>query len=283
MVKLIAIDLDGTLLRNDQQYDKVRFRKVVKNLYEKGIIVAIATGNSFSQSLHYIDDETILYLYFATDNGNTISKGREIFHINSIDREEAKEVFDYVSKLDDFYVQVNTDKGMYLLKSEDYIFEEFSKLFKNLIEMESFEDIPKDEKILLVGLSTLKRIDDVYNISVELQDKYPNLQVCKSGVQWMDIFSKDGGKHIGLKYLQEKYNVDEDETVTFGDSNNDISMMQEAKYSIAMKDSSDELLKIAKYQIGSNDDSAVIELLEEINSNVNMDFIEKYRNKKGQI
>ena len=55
-------------------------------------------------------------------------------------------------------------------------------------------------------------------------------------------------------------------------------MMQEAKYSIAMKDSSDELLKIAKYQIGSNDDSAVIELLEEINSNVNMDFIEKYRN-----
>lgn len=277
MVKLIAIDLDGTLLRNDQQYDQERFRNVAERLYNKGIIVAIATGNSFLQSLHYIDDETIPNLYFVTDNGNTIGKAHELFHVNSLDREVAEKVINDISKIKDFYTQVNTDKGLYLFKSEDSIFEEFAKVFNNLVEIESFDDIPKDDEIILAALATIKRKSDVYDVSVKLQEKYPELHISQSGPEWIDIFSKDGGKHIGLKYLQDKYNISVDETMTFGDSNNDLSMMKLAKYSVAMKEASDRLLKIAKYQIGSNDDGAVMALLEELDENTDMDFMDKYR------
>ncbi|MDO4604589.1 MAG: HAD family hydrolase [Helcococcus sp.] len=277
MVKLIAIDLDGTLLRNDQQYDQVRFRNIVKKLYNKGIIVAIATGNSFLQSLYYIDDETIPNLYFVTDNGNTIGKAYDLFHVNSLDREIARKVINDISKSKDFYTQVNTDKGLYLFKSEDSIFEELAKVFNNLVEIDSFEDIPKDEEIILVALATVKRRKDVYDVSVKLQEKYPQLHISQSGPDWIDVFSKDGGKHIGLKYLQDKYNIDIKDTMTFGDSNNDLSMMKLAKYSIAMQESSDGLLEVAKYQIGSNNDSAVIKLLEEIDENSDMDFMEKYK------
>ena len=277
MVKLIAIDLDGTLLRNDQQYDQIRFRNIVKKLYNKGIIVAIATGNSFLQSLYYIDDETIPNLYFVTDNGNTIGKAYDLFHVNSLDREIARKVINDISKSKDFYTQVNTDKRLYLFKSEDSIFEELAKVFNNLVEIDSFEDIPKDEEIILVALATVKRRKDVYDVSVKLQEKYPQLHISQSGPDWIDVFSKDGGKHICLKYLQDKYNIDIKDTMTFGDSNNDLSMMKLAKYSIAMQESSDGLLEIAKYQIGSNNDSAVIKLLEEIDENSDMDFMEKYK------
>lgn len=277
MVKLIAIDLDGTLLRNDQQYDQIRFRNVVEKLYNKGIIVAIATGNSFIQSLHYIDDETIPNLYFVADNGNTIGKAYDLFHVNSLDREIARIVINDISKIKDFYTQVNTDKGLYLFKSEDSIFEEFAKVYYNLVEIESFDDIPNDEEIILAAMATIKRKNEVYDVSIKLQEKYPEIHISQSGPEWIDIFSKDGGKHIGLKYLQDKYNIDVEDTMTFGDSNNDLSMMELAKYSVAMKESSDGLLKIANYQIGSNDESAVIKLLEEIDQNSNMDFMEKYK------
>lgn len=277
MIKLIAIDLDGTLLRKDQDYDKVRFRNIVEKLNTKGIIVAIATGNSFLQSLHYIDDDTIPNLYFITDNGNTIGKAHELFHVNSLEREMAAKVINDVSKIKDFYTQVNSDKKIYIFKSDDHVFDEFTRVYTNLVEIDSYDDIPKDEEIMLVALATIKRKNEVYNLSVKLQEKYPEIHVSQSGPEWIDIFSKNGGKNIGIKYLQDKYKIGIENTMAIGDSNNDISMMELAKYSVAMKDSSDGLVKVAKYQIDSNNDSAVIKLLEELDENFNMDFMEKYR------
>ena len=58
-LKLVAIDLDSTLLRDDKSYDVERFDKVVKELINKGVIFVIASGNKNSKIRSYISDNLL--------------------------------------------------------------------------------------------------------------------------------------------------------------------------------------------------------------------------------
>ena len=70
--------------------------------------------------------------------------------------------------------------------------------------------------------------------------------------------------------------------MAFGDSLNDRSMMKEAKYSIAMQNSDPELLTDCCYQIGTNNEQAVIALLEQIIENPTLDLMVNYQIARGE-
>lgn len=276
-IKLILIDLDGTLLNDNQTYDYLRFRNVVKKLNKKGVKIAVATGNSHYQTLHYLDEKTLPYIYLATYNGSDIRNKDEIIRKNSIPRDVFERVAKEVNNIEGFHTILNTDKNVYIINKENSPYDLLDEVFINLYKIDNIDQIPKDEDGMLISITTDTRQDEVYQISLELNERFKEIEVVKSTDFWIDMFPHNSGKHVALEYMQKKYNIDYKETLTIGDSNNDISMMKRAKYSVAMKKASKELLEVVDYQIGSNNDSAVISLLEEIDQNSDMLFIEKYR------
>src|SRR5699024_11504028 len=66
-----------------------------------------------------------------------------------------------------------------------------------------------------------------------------DLNAVSSGGGWFDIFDIHGGKGSAIQALQEKYNAKPEETMVFGDSQNDASMVEHAKYSVALSNADD--------------------------------------------
>lgn len=93
----------------------------------------------------------------------------------------------------------------------------------------------------------------------------------------MNFYHADVGKGSAVKVLQNKQGVSSEETMVFGDSLNDASMSEYSKYSIVMRNGDRELKDIFSYQIGSNDEQLVFDVLEEVLKNETVDFMEKYK------
>jgi hydroxymethylpyrimidine pyrophosphatase-like HAD family hydrolase len=90
------------------------------------------------------------------------------------------------------------------------------------------------------------------------------LQVKVSGSNWVDIADHKANKGEAVKVLQHKYGITREETMVFGDFNNDLEMIDQAFFSYAMANAHDNVKKAARFQTKSNNDSGVEEILQEL-------------------
>ncbi len=96
-----------------------------------------------------------------------------------------------------------------------------------------------------------KDLDDSYGVKV-------------SGKNWVDISDNLANKGHAIKMLQDSYNILPEETLVFGDYNNDLDMLKQAKYSFAMENAHENVKHIANYQTKSNDEFGVEFILEQL-------------------
>lgn len=80
----------------------------------------------------------------------------------------------------------------------------------------------------------------------------------------MDISHPNANKGFALKIVQESLGISKEETMAFGDFNNDLEMLSEASFSFAMKNAHPNVKKVAKFETGSNDDEGVESVLEKL-------------------
>mgnify|MGYP003486302249 FL=1 len=69
---------------------------------------------------------------------------------------------------------------------------------------------------------------------------------------------------MALQIVQEKLGISIEETLAVGDNDNDVKMMERAFYTYAMKESSPELKKAAKFSIGSNNENSALKLIKSV-------------------
>lgn len=97
-------------------------------------------------------------------------------------------------------------------------------------------------------------LDKLYKV---LADKFDNVMIQRSGTQYLEITSRDAYKSKGINYILEKEKLNKQEVAAFGDSHNDVSMLDLVGYPIAMGNAQDEIKKMAKYITKSNDENGV--------------------------
>ena len=83
----------------------------------------------------------------------------------------------------------------------------------------------------------------------------------------MDIQNRGVHKGIGMRFLQERYQIKPEQCAAFGDQMNDYELLSQVKYSYAMSNAVPEIKQIAYEVIGSNDEQAVITKIKEILAN----------------
>lgn len=275
-VKLIVIDLDETLLRKDKSYDVERFNHALHTLKGRDVLVCIATGNSYHKIIDYFSQEDQKDLYFACDNGNFIVKNNEELSTTTVDRETLYKIASFVDEFEGFHIMVNTGNQAYFRETEGEAFEHISQYNNALAYIEKFEDLPEGEKPTKLAIYSTHSLDRNKIMTRILKERFEDIDSVTSGDGWLDVYSKDGGKGSAVRELQTKYNIKKEDTMAFGDSLNDESMMKEAHYNIAMGNADHDLLLSTTYQIGTNEDSSVINLLEELLLNDSMEFMNKY-------
>jgi len=155
---------------------------------------------------------------------------------------------------------------------------DYMKIYYDEIEMlETYDDLPADFSMTKIAILSKNSLRSDKKLKQQLKKQFSNISVVTSGGGWIDIYSEMGGKGSAIKYLQEKYAIKKEETIAFGDSLNDESMMHEAAFSVAMNNADLDLKKVCNYEIGTNEEQSVLSILEKYLDHGDMAFLEKHR------
>lgn len=276
-LKLIAIDMDDTLLREDKSYDGKRLNHIVDEMKKRDIIFCVASGNMYARLEEYLTDSDIQDIYFASDNGNYVVKNGETISSTNIPHEDFLELTRKIEERGHYNIIISTGDKVYGKPVDEDKADFIHNYYRTIHTIHDYTDIPKDETLVKIACLSEYGLQDNKELASLAKDRFPNLQAVTSGQGWTDFFHKEGGKGAAVSDLQEKYGVAPEESMAFGDSMNDASMMTKVKYSVAVNNADEELKSLCDYEIGSNEDQSVFDILEEFLESVSVEFMEEYR------
>lgn len=269
MIKLIAFDLDGTLLRNDKTVSQ-RTLEVLTKAAKRGIHMVPATGRLYEGMPEEIRRLPFLR-YVIAINGAQIydAKEKRILHRGELSGEETKRVFAYMEDAPAICGCYQDGKGW--MDGEEYKrIEEYAAGQKLLSTMkaiyrpmehmkeEIFSEGSKLQKIQYY-FSDIKRRDQVL---ADLITAFPDLEISTSLPNNIEINSSSANKGKGLLFLCEHLHIKPEECMAFGDGTNDISLIMQAGIGVAMANAAPEVLSAAQYHTGTNEQDGVAEMIE---------------------
>ena len=267
-IKLIATDMDGTLLDPKGQVDIPRLEKILDQLEERGIRFVIATGNEIhrvKQLLGHLTERVVLIVA----NGARIFEGNQLLQAQTWDDDMVNRALEFfkgrecqeqfvVTSMNGGFVK----EGTVFTQLENFMTPEMIELFyqrMNFVEkLEShlFGGVLKMS--LVVGEersdSVLEEINQLFNGSV---------QAVSSGYGCIDILQSGIHKAWALQELLKRWDIKAEEIMAFGDSENDVEMLQLAGIAYAMENADDKAKAVATDFAPSNSQAGVYQVLED--------------------
>jgi len=257
MVKLIATDMDGTLLDEHKRLPK-DFFKLLDILKSMGIEFIIASGRSYL-ALEYIFGERAKTMSFICDNGAYIVVNGEVISVSIIEKATVQSIIKECRKLSDTSPVLCGMNDIYYDKS---VKEQFRKEINNFyIYFSDVDDILNvDDDIFKIAICDLKNpLNNSYPV---LNEKFGDvLSVQVSGTYWQDIMNKGVDKGYALKIIQDRLKLSIAETMAFGDFYNDIPLLNRAYYSYVMENANDDMKKFGNFIAQKNSQNGVVKAI----------------------
>lgn len=259
MVQLIVTDMDGTLL-DDNKRLPLELANLLEELYHRDITFAVASGRS-PIALKPLFGELADEMIFICDNGACVMYPHEAPILHNL----SSDVIHHV--LDLFHHDPNTVPVLcgfhHIYFPKEAGIEAFEEIKRYYF---SFQSVPYqnlyaiDEPILKIALCNLMgTAKHVYPIMMQEFEKTHELSV--SGKYWMDIMCKGITKGSAVAMLQERLGITAAETMSFGDYDNDISLLESAQYSYAMENAPKHVQQHAKFIAPSNNRNGVVHVI----------------------
>lgn len=266
-VKLVAIDLDGTLLDSQGKLSE-KNTEAIENAISRGMHIVIASG----RPLGSLPEEVLKVNgieYAITSNGaavyhlpigkrlqgllltkESVEQIMELIH----EAEVVLETFiDGVAYADRRYVDDPVKYGAseraipYVQRTRNSVDNMERFVREHIEELDSIDIVVKSQEIKKEIESLLSSVSDIY--------------ITSSVKQLIEISNKDAGKHSGMKFLGELLGIEPEEMTAIGNDRNDIDMMRFAGVGIAVANASEECLQAADLVVQSCDEDGVAEVI----------------------
>ncbi|TYP99681.1 hypothetical protein C7447_101285 [Tenacibaculum adriaticum] len=258
-VKLVATDMDGTLLNSKGEVSD-RFFELFEELKNLGVLFVAASGRqyySIVEKLKPIKDE----IYVIAENGALTMKQDQELQIKEIHRDVYVDLIETVKKIENTQVIFCGRKRGYIENYGQDFVNFFSEFYDRYEIVDNLSQVINDQCLKIAICNQQGAEKNIYPSVKHLENK---LKVKVSGEVWLDLSHNLADKGNALSQIQEKYNISSEETMAFGDYNNDLEMLQKATYSFAMKNAHKNVKEIANYITKSNDDNGVEYMLEKM-------------------
>jgi len=243
MIKLIASDLDGTiLLQNAQSVDNSLF-KTIHKISEKGIIFAPASGRQYN-SLKMLFEPIEKDLMYIAENGALVMYKDEVLFKSPMNRKLAMEIIEDVYEYCNCEVLVSGLNTAYIKpKAKEYLHRMTSMVKYKTSIVDNFDNIQEDIlKVSVCDISGIKNSREYF--TKKWSDK---VLTAVSGELYLDFTANGVNKGTAIKNVQEKLGISPDECMAFGDNYNDIEMLDNVGHSYAMERAVEDIKKHAKY------------------------------------
>lgn len=270
--KLIAMDMDGTLLNSQKQVTEYT-KEVLRKAADRGVKLVVCTGRIFTSAKSYARIIGTKAPIIASNGAYIREKDREeVIYEKYINKEKLLKII-RLSREWGFYPHIYTTDTIY---SEKLIHSSLNYSKWN-------ETVPEDEKI---NIKIVDSLEDIVNekgeaflkvVVMAQDDEIERLQQLKNYIKEsvdvavfssymnnFEVMDKEVSKGRALEILAGYYNLSKDEIICFGDNENDKTMFEFAGFPVAMGNAEEELKKIAAYVTVSNDEDGVAKAIEKI-------------------
>lgn len=263
MIKLVASDLDGTIIDKDNSIFANNF-KAFDDLNKHNMNFVVCTGKTYPITKKMCNDINASFGIFG--NGNLIMDLRtnKVLYKNLLSIEEVLSCIDIAKK---YHMHIHAysetevitesleylDLRNYKLQSsshasselcfqivndiKDYIMLKSPEIFKLVISnTSSTEEVRKEiEKTSKISITTIRKFGQYKDFIINKEYEY------------LDITSQNTNKQVALEFLGNYLHINLDEMLTIGDNLNDFDMVKKAGIGVAVANAYDELKKVAKY------------------------------------
>lgn len=265
-MKAFCIDLDGTLLRSDNTVSNINKDSIRKAINE-GNKVFLVTGRPYCFT-KYIAEEIHNDIGIISFNGGCYDKGKDT-NISCISNDSLVEAIDILkdSKCKCFF------KGKRLFyTTEDYddrfLYDHMNDKFSDKLKVYSYiklswDEIRKNAKDIIKVLIYSYDKNEVDKLRIKMQ-RIKGLTISSYMDISLDINSENTDKGRAVRDVMSYYGINKSDIIAIGDSENDIPMLKEAGYSIAMGNAKEEIKEICDKVTLSNDEDGVSYAIEKI-------------------
>jgi Cof subfamily protein (haloacid dehalogenase superfamily) len=286
MVKLIAVDLDGTFLTSKRQVSKEN-REMIEKIQSMGIRFVTNSGRTYDGTRYVLNDANIICDSICMNGASIYNKEGKLIKASFMSKED---VLDIVSQIDlkEYFVEFNTDAGTCIMVSKEQA-EAFIRGWMSLYNNGDISAIEEEElnrdlirlKDSFVYINEVKDMFDrgyqIFKIAIshkdtekisKLREKLSynsNISVSASFHTNIEITDKMADKGLSLEHYAKENNIKMEEVMAFGDSLNDYSMLKrDFGYTVAMENAIEPIKQIAKYKTIKNDEHGVAYFINKI-------------------
>ena len=266
-IKLIATDMDGTILDSQGLLDLPRLEKILDRLEEKGIRFVIATGNEIHrvrQLLGHLTDRVVLIVA----NGAKIFENNQLIQVETWDNELVEKALTFfkgqecqnqfvITSMNGGFVK----EGTIFTQLDKFMTPEMIELFyqrMNFVEElhpELFGGVLKMS--LVVGEDRMDQVQEDFN---QVFNGY--VQAVSSGYGCLDIIQDGIHKAWALQEILKRWDIKPEEIMAFGDSENDVEMLELAGIAYAMENADEKAKAVATDIAPANSQGGVYQVLE---------------------
>lgn len=259
-IKMVATDIDGTILKHNGEFNPAVL-DCLRKLDKSGVKVVLVTGR-MNRSAKKIAEIIGINSPVVSFQGALVCENipqEKILYERDIPNETAKKILAW-GKSEHVHMNLYMHDSLFV-EAENEFTKKYVDYQKIPFTVKPFDELNIDNvnKILLIDYNDAEKIDRLTNY---LKKEYPELFICKSTDFFCEICHREATKGDGLRYLQNMYGISKEETLTIGDHNNDIELLQSGGVKVAMGNATDELKAIADYVTDTVDNDGFVKAIE---------------------
>ena len=239
MIRLIASDLDGTLLQNGAQSlnpDVIPFIEQLATKY--GILFVAASGRQYP-NLKRLFGSASKHMAFICENGSLVFYRDELLLSHPMNREAALAISHDILSLPGCELQISGKRQTYLMPKEESFYDRMVNHVKNDVTLIS---APEEHPEEYYKISAFEASGIATGHGPELIERHKDKAMCTiSGHAWIDFVAPDVNKGRALTELIAHLGITSEECAAFGDNYNDLEMLSGVKHGYVMNNAIEEI------------------------------------------
>ena len=241
MLKLIASDLDGTLLQGTREISKEAVG-MIKKLSEMGILFVAASGRQYPNLRRLFEPVKDDIAYICENGALVVYQGR-VLHKDVFDRTLGDEILENILKKESAEALVSGESTCYVQPKQESFYDHIANFVKNDVTL--MDDIFRiEEPYLKISVYEEAGVEEIYPYWKEKFGE--RATVVTSGFAWLDMMPKGADKGNAMEILQRSLHIRPEECAAFGDNYNDLEMLARVKYSYAAGDAKETVKRACR-------------------------------------
>jgi len=260
-IKAVVIDIDGTLLNSDEEIPQENIN-VIRELQRLGKKIIFASGRGLKSAKsvieRFLDSDYTVIAY----NGGMIEKGGKIIYHRTLESEKAVGFYKKMKEYENTFVQAYINDDLYVpsLESRAYSYSRHAGI-PFIYAPEMIGLITKNRPTKLLVIDKVEKLDFYIE---ELQPQFPGLSLVKSFGEYMEVLPNGVNKGDALKEFVKEEKMSMKNIISFGDNDNDLSMLKMSGIGVAMGNANDELKRAADYVAPTHDSAGIAKTLKKL-------------------